>query len=258
MKPSFYGHENKPLLAAMVYEPTPKTAKATMRNAIYDGADAFCVDLNVLGREYRTEENLKTIFDTAENKPIYSYMYRAALAEGEGDEALADMCLTSIRAGSTLCDVMGDIFEKGAPLQLSRSSAAVEKQKQLIREIHAIGGEALMSTHVYHFITLEETLAQALEMESRGADVIKIVVTANSREEEEEVFRTTMALRKELKHPFLHLCMGKYGKVHRALTPVFGSCMTLCVQYYNDHSVFDQPVLRATRAVYDNIDFDRN
>ena len=98
MKPSFYGHENKPLLAAMVYEPTPKTAKATMRNAIYDGADAFCVDLNVLGREYRTEENLKTIFDTAENKPIYSYMYRAALAEGEGDEALADMCLTSIRA----------------------------------------------------------------------------------------------------------------------------------------------------------------
>lgn len=258
MKPTFYGHENHPLLAAMVYEPTPKTAKATMRNAIYDGADAFCVDLNILGREYRTEATLKTIFETAENKPIYSYLYRSGLAEEEGDEALAEMCLTSIRAGSTLCDVMGDLYEKGAPLQLCRAPEAVEKQKKLIEEIHAIGGEVLMSTHIYHFITLEETLAQAREMESRGADVIKIVVTATNREEEEEVFRTTMALRRELKHPFMHLCMGKYGKVHRVLTPVFGSCMTLCVQYYNDHSVFDQPLLRATRAVYDNIDFDRD
>jgi 3-dehydroquinate dehydratase len=256
MKPTFYGHE-KPLLAAMVYEPTPMTAKATMRNAIYDGADAFCIDLNVLGAEFHTEEHLKSIFAVAEDKPIYSYFYRRTLPEGSDDEPLAEMCRRSIKCGSTLCDLMGDMFEKGAPNQLAMAPEAVEKQKRLIDEIHEMGGEVLMSTHIFRFFSLEETLKQAKEMEARGADVVKIVVTANSREEEEEVFRTTMALRNEIKKPFLHLCMGRYGKVHRALTPVFGSCMTLCVQYYNKHSVFDQPLLRATRAVYDNIDFDR-
>jgi len=256
MRPTFYGHD-KPLLAAMVYEKTPQTAKATMRNAIYDGADAFCVDLNVLEAKYHNEESLKSIFGVAQNKPIYSYFYRRTLPEGTDDDALADMCRLSIRSGSTLCDVIGDMYQKGAPDQLATDPVAVEKQKRLIDEIHSMGGEVLMSSHVFRFFTMEETLRHAREMDARGADVIKIVVSANSREEEEEVFRTTMALRNTLKKPFMHLCMGKYGKVHRALTPVFGSCMTLCVQYYNEYSVFDQPLLRATRAVYDNIDFDR-
>jgi 3-dehydroquinate dehydratase len=65
-------------------------------------------------------------------------------------------------------------------------------------------------------------------------------------------------LKNELKTPFLHLCMGRYGKLHRVLTPMFGSVMTLCTQEYRAHSLCDQPLLRATKAVYDNIDFGVN
>lgn len=254
MKPSFLGHE-KPLLTAMVYEVTPQSAKVSMRNAIFDRADAFAIDLCVMPIEYHDEKTLRSVFAVADGRPIYTYYYRKKTGPRVSEDTLAETAEICIRAGATLCDLTGDLYEPDAPRQLAVSPDAVDKQMRLIDRIHGLGGEVLMSSHIHSFVSLEETLRQAKEIEKRGADVVKIVVSASSRAEEDEVFRTTMALREELKKPFLHLCMGPYGKLHRVLTPFFGSCMTLCVQSYNLHtSVFEQPLLRATRAVYDNID----
>jgi len=257
MKPTFLGH-NRPLLVSMITDETPEECKCSIRNSIYDGADAFGIHLCHLLMEYHNEKTLREIFFYAQHRPIYTVHYRRADRPQLTDGDLADTQRLCLRAGGTLCDVMGDMFDRGAPKELSMKSEAVDKQKRYIDELHEMGGEVLMSTHIHSFLTAEETLIQAKEIESRGADIVKIVVQAKSEEEAQEAYRITMMLKNELKRPFLYLCMGKYGKVHRVLTPVFGSVMTLCVQQYRAHSLPDHPLLRATRAVYDNIDFGMN
>ena len=69
-----------------------------------------------------------------------------------------------------------------------------------------------------------------------------------------ETFRITSLLKRELKVPFLHICTGQYGKLHRAMAPLFGSALVLCVHAYTPHNHREQTLLRATKAVYDNID----
>ena len=54
--------------------------------------------------------------------------------------------------------------------------------------------------------------------------------------------------------PFLHICMGQYGKLHRAIGPLLGSCFALCVQHYTEAGHKEKPLLRAERMALDNID----
>ena len=60
----------KPLLCVMVQEPNPDSAIEVISNALYDGAEAFGIQLECLEREYRTEENLKKIFSACKGLPI--------------------------------------------------------------------------------------------------------------------------------------------------------------------------------------------
>ena len=64
-------------------------------------------------------------------------------------------------------------------------------------------------------------------------------------------------MRKALHVPFLHIAIGQWGKVHRVMAPTLGSSMVLCVQRYTPAGHKDKPLLRATRAVYDNLDWHR-
>ena len=45
--------------------------------------------------------------------------------------------------------------------------------------------------------------------------MIKIVVSSQSEEEMYEAFRITTLMKRELKVPFLHICGGQSGKLHR-------------------------------------------
>ena len=49
--------------------------------------------------------------------------------------------------------------------------------------------------------------------------------------------------------------MGQYGKIHRAISPMLGSSMSLCVQDYTVLGHNEQPLLRATRDVFNNLDW---
>jgi hypothetical protein len=76
-----------------------------------------------------------------------------------------------------------------------------------------------------------------------------------SEEEALDAIKTTSVVCKALKVPFLHICMGQYGKLHRAIGPKLGSCFALCVQQYTEPGMKDKPLLRAEKAVLDNIDY---
>lgn len=231
----------------------PEDCVAIMHNAFYDGADAFYIHLDCLDPSHYNPGDFKSIFNYAAGKPVINLNYRSAKRPDYSDEDLIALQLMAVEAGASMCDIMGDTYEPSFR-QLALKPEIVDKQKRLIEKIHTMGGEVLMSSHTGDFMTAEETVEHARAMESRGADMVKIVVKGQSEEDVFEAFRITALLKKELKVPFLHICAGQHGKTHRAVAPLFGSSLVLCVQSYVPGSSREQVLLRAAKAVYDNID----
>jgi 3-dehydroquinate dehydratase type I len=255
MKPTFLHGSRRPLLVCLIGDMTdPAGCIATMRGAMYDGADAFAIHLDRLDRKYHTIEDLTGIFNYAADKPVMAIIHRTGSAANLTDEEIVATHLLALEAGATMCDILGDMFDP-SPMELSRKPAAVDGQRRLIDQIHRMGGEVLLSSHTWVFMTAEQTVEHAKELESRGADMVKIAMCAHSEEEMAEVYKTTVLLRQELKIPFLHVCMGQHGKLHRAIAPVLGSALALCVLKYTPGSHREQVLLRATKAVFDNLDW---
>ena len=114
-----------------------------------------------------------------------------------------------------------------------------------------------MSSHTWQYLTPEQILDITKAHEARGADITKIVTCANTEEELLSNFEAMRRMKKELNIPFLFLANGAHCKLQRIVGAYFGSCMVLCVQRYTPAGHKDKPLLRATRAVYDNLDWHR-
>ena len=226
---SFLGH-SKPLLTAMVQAKTPEEACCIITDSMYDGAEAFGIQLENLERKYRNVETLKSIFYHCGDKPIYITSYRNGESTGYTDEECEQYLLMGLEAGAALCDVMGDMY-KQEKYGITYDEEAVKKQRELIDKIHSRGGEVLMSVHFYEFFDEDETMKVAHAIEDRGADIMK----------------------KELHAKFLFLANGKYSKLIRLFGPQLGVCTYLCVQSYRPINSKEQPKLRATKAIRDNI-----
>ena len=252
MKPLF-SQQKLPMLLTSLTDPTPAKTICTMRNAIFDGTDGFLLHMEVLKQEHLCETDLKTIFNYACDKPVYTMNYRRANS-GKTDEQLIAEQLMAVRAGASMIDMMGDMFDP-SPMELAQDSRAIARQQEVIEEVHALGGEVLMSSHTWVFMTAEETLAHTQALEARGADFIKIAMCVHSEAEMLEALRITAVVENELRVPFLHICMGQHGKLHRAISPMLGSCFALCVQSYTETGHKEKPLLRAEKTVLDNIDW---
>ena len=252
-KPTFL-NQNKPFITCMVQAKNPTEAIAAIRNAAADGADAFGFQICRMEPEYRTKEHLQSIFRHMGNRPIYVTNYRYGFNEGKTDDELAEGLLFELDCGATLIDVMGDMFCRD-PRELTYDPVAVEKQKKLIDEIHARGGEVLMSSHLFRYAPAEEVLEIAKAQQERGVDVVKIVCAANSDEEEIEALRIITLLRKELDVPFLFLVGGSHNRLVRHIGPMLGCCTWLTVPEHNDLSTKIQPATRAIRAIADYFDY---
>ena len=249
-----FSRQRLPILVTSLTDPTPTKTICTMRNAIFDGTDAFMLHMEALKQEHICENDLLMICNYACDKPLYTMNYRRP--NGKTDEQLIEEQLMAVRAGASMIDMMGDMFDP-SPLELTWDSRAVDRQKQVIEEVHALGGEVLMSSHVWVYMTAEEALAHAKALEDRGADFVKIAMGVHNEEELLASLRTTALVKNELKIPFLHICMGQWGKLHRAISPTLGSCFALCVQSYTEAGHKEKPLLRAEKAVLDNIDWMR-
>ncbi|MDD6683666.1 MAG: type I 3-dehydroquinate dehydratase [Clostridiales bacterium] len=253
MKPTFLNH-SEPLMTCMIQCSDPSAIISTVRNALYDGAEAFGFQLCKIPVELRNKETLQSIYRHMEDKPIYITNYRGAFSKDHTEEERAEFLLQGLEWGANLCDVMGDYYDP-TPGELTWSPVAIDKQKKLVDTIHQKGGEVLMSCHTHKFMTAEQVLEMAHAHQDRGADISKIVAAANSEEEEMENLRICTLLRKELKIPFLFLCSGSHTKLLRMMGPFLGSVMWLCVQQHDALSTKQQPVLRAVRNVKNSFDY---
>ena len=241
----------KPVVTVMVQSKTVENAVNMIRNAVYEGADAFGLQICQLAAEER--KKIGEIYAAADGRPFYITNYRYVYNTGISDEECMNGLLEGLRMGGTLGDIMGDTFDKCSN-ELTRKPTAVDRQKKLIDEIHSMGKEVLMSSHLYRFANAEEVLEIAYEQQKRGADIAKIVTSADCEEEEMENIRITSLLKKELRIPFLFLSGGTHCKIHRLVSPMLGSCMSLCVWQYDELATKNQPPLHFVRYITDHMD----
>ena len=143
-KPTFLGH-NRPLLTDMVLTATPEEFSQHVRTGVYDGADAFGMQLEQVDRDARTEPRLREAFSYLADKPLYVCNYRKDKSAGMVEDERMDELKLAVRCGATLVD-----------------------------EFHAMGAEVLMSSHVHKFLPEAEVVELALEQQRRGADIAKV------------------------------------------------------------------------------------
>jgi len=252
MKATFLNHEY-PLLTVILQCTKPEVAIERIRKSHGEGAEAFGLQVESLERIYHNQEYYQRIFAAMEGKPVYVTNYRTKNNSGRSDEELAKGLLRLADYGAVLCDVMGDLFSEH-PEQLTENKEAIAKQIDLIEQLHNKGAEVLMSSHVHKFISSQRVLDMALEQQRRGADIIKIVTSADTMEQQIENLRITNLLKKELAVPFLFLSGGE-SSIHRRLGPRLGCCMYLCVYEHDEHTTKAQPLLRIAKAVRDEMGF---
>ncbi len=250
MKKTFLKYD-KPILTAMVQANNPDRIKELIDKSLPEGAEAFGMQFEKMQEEWRHSDIYKELFSYAKNKPVYVTNYRLGNNEGKTDEILAEELLELASCGATLCDVMGDYFDK-QPGELTVDEIAVKKQTELIEKLHKKGAEVLMSSHVLQFTPAERVLEIALEHQRRGADICKIVTGADTMEEQIENLRIINLLKENLKIPFLFLCGGECH-ILRRIGGELGCCMYLCVHEYDELATSVQPLLKNVKAIRDNI-----
>ena len=236
----------------MIQETNPKDAIDLINNCRFDGAEAFGIQLECLKREYRNERDLKTIFDACANLPIYVTSYRNYESTGYTDQECMDYLKLAAKCGATLCDVMADAFDK-QPDGTTFDKEAVSKQKQIIKELHDLGAEVLMSTHFTDFRDKEYTYNIAKAQCERGADVVKIVNFAHNDKQLIENMEICCDLKNVIQSKYLYLASGEKGKFIRQTGGGLGACMYLCVYRYGGVYFLQQPVLKAQKAIRDNM-----
>ena len=246
MKPSFL-HHDKPILTVMIQTHDPEHAIELAKKAIPAGADAFGLQVCQLPLEYHNPETYQRIFAAMEGKPVYVTNYRHTANDGKTDEEIGEGLVELARSGATLCDVIGDMFCPD-PEQLTMDPEAVKKQMHLIDRIHEAGGEVLISSHVMKFIPAERVLEIAREQVRRGADVVKIVTSADTMEQQIENLRIKQLLKQEIDAPILFLSGGTC-KIHRRMGIFTGNDLCLCVYEHDELSTKAQPLLASMKAI---------
>ena len=252
MERSFFEND-KALLTVMVQADNPDRIKELIDKSVPEGAEAFGMQFEQLKPEYRTKEVYRDLFTYTKDKPVYITNYRHTTNEGKSDEVLAKELIEFAECGADLCDVMGDYFDR-QPDEVAVDKTAIEKQKELIREIHDKGAKVLMSSHVYKYTPAERVLEIALEHQSRGADICKIVTGASNMEEQLENLKIINMLKEKLDIPFLFLCVDECSIIRR-IGGELGCCMYLCVHEHDALATATQPLLKDVKIIRDTMTY---
>lgn len=240
----------KAILTVMVQADNPDRIRALIDQSLPNGAEAFGMQFERLEPEYRNKEVYKELFSYVD-KPIYVTNYRKGENEGKSDEILAEELLELADCGATLCDVIGDLFDK-QPDEVALDDNAIEKQIKLIDDLHKKGAEVLISSHIYTYTPAERVLEIALEHQRRGADISKIVTGADTMEQQLENLKIINLLKEKLEIPFLFLACGEC-QILRRIGGEIGNCMYLCVHEYDEFATPVQPLLKNVKVIRDNI-----
>lgn len=258
MMPDFFNYE-LPIFCAMIQAPTVSECVSKIEASIKEGAEALGIQLCKLTRESRTKEALTEIFSACRGLPLYITSYRKGNSDGYSDEDCVELLLSALDVGLSLgnmmlCDVIGDLYGRSPYYELATDETAIKKQKELIDEIHRRGGYVLISSHTLKDISAGESVMIAKAQAERGADVIKIV---NKAESKDSIPNHLDAIRKitAMTDKKLLLLVSGEGQIVRYIGPNLGVCMYLCVAYHGPLDTKEQPTLAKLHAIRNNLIF---
>ena len=268
----------QPLICTIISDSNPGDCIRTVMLSDYDGTDAFEMNLMMLEKRYLNEKDLKSIY-TATVKPMlvchYRWDYEKHLEIDE--EKRIQLLINAVRWGASGIDLEADAFDpspgpkewteeakrysldrarKHKPRDWTINPKAIKRQKEVIDEIHRLGGEVLMSTHTRIHLTVGQAVSMAKEMASRGADVVKVVSVDCSFEDLLDTMRSTIKIKKVLKVPFIMMSHGQHSKIGRVVCPMLGSMLAFCTQPGSPAGIFPlQPPIRVQKLAWENIDW---
>lgn len=249
-------NSDRPLITVIFYPRTPEQALQTIIPSL-PRCDAYCWQMDFLEGQYRTEEHIGRIIAAMDNHPCYVTNYKRSNACADITyDRIADELLLALDCGATLIDITGDMYDT-QPYEMTYEGAAIAKQEKLIAEIHGRGGEVLMSSHVCQYRATDRVFDIARAHADRGADIAKIVTSADDESQLNENIRTTIFLREHLPVKSLFLCSGSHSRLHRRIGPLLGSCIYLCrwVSQGDDVTQFLQPDIFTARNLMQNAGF---
>ena len=239
---------DRPFVIGMILCETPEECVAKIRDAVEQGADAIGFQIEKLKREYRTKENVRKVIEAAGSLPVYATSYRKGSDAEYTDEECVEGLLFAAEGGATLLDVIGDLYGRSPEWELTGDPEAASRQKTLIRTLHGMGKEVLISCHTHRPLTVEENLKVARTQAERGADVIKIV----DKYEEESGLATAVesiaSIRKETGKKVLFLAGGTAVSI-RKIGPSLGVMGFLTVPWYGPFDPKAQPLTKDAAAI---------
>lgn len=252
----------KPFICGTLFYGDRKTTMQNMKLAELKGARAF--ELNLLPLK-ATDEDLKDLFAFTEYPVFTTFRRKGPTSEGTivefkgSEEERVQRQLDVIEFGSSGFDMEFDTFvsRKVPGTQLTRDEEATKKQKGAIQRVHDLGGEVMMSCHVYNrALAAEEAVKIGKEIEERGADLAKIVCQNYSYEDMLETFKGIIALRRKLKIPFVYFGMGEHSKLTRVVGPMLGSMLVYAtVTKIPIDFLWHQPLIEDMRETFQHVDW---
>ncbi len=252
----------RPFICGTLFYSDRKTTMQNMKLAELKGAKAF--ELNLLPLK-ATDDDLKDIFAFS-GHPIFTTFRRkgptseGTIVEFKGSEGeRIQRQLDVIRLGSSGFDMEFDAFvsDRVPGTQWTHDEDAVREQKETIKRAHGLGGEVMISCHVYNrALEADEAIKIGKEIVERGADLAKIVCQNYSYEDTLETFKGIVALRRELRIPFVYFGMGEYSKLTRVVGPMLGSMLVYAtVTKIPIDFLWHQPLIEDMREVFQHVDW---
>lgn len=258
-RPSFAGLDV--MACAMIIERNAEDAVRAIRIAESHGAYGFMVYVGSMDATERTLEKLEKVMHCTD-KPVLAITYGESLffPQSFTSQDMADILRLSVQAGAAAVDMPGYLFDdyggtvqvlknnrayweqKGydmsfvsaSPKEVCGDPAVLAEQKQFIDEIHALGGEVLISVHAGVAMTSEQIVALNEFIEDQNADIVKLVLSGSSKETVIEHLKACIELEKRQKAGTFGCKFSVHGQstLSRLMGPMFGSYIAFCVDRY--------------------------
>ena len=274
MRKSFVNNP-KPILAAVIRERTPRDAIAEIKNYALHGARGADLHLSFLDEEYRNVESIAQIVEQS-SLPILGLNYNQnpdwSITETSEEERVA-LLMMAIDAGAAGIDMQGYTFDrfshdafrdeflnldysfiKNKPKEVVVDPKIIEKQCNLIEQIHFKGAEVLLSNHLLIPMKTDELVDLCLFLEKRNPDMIKIVTQSETDEDMLESFKSMLTIKKEIKTPVTLFCNGPTSPLTRIINPMLGGFMVFTSDGFNARSNFTQMDLTTMKQVLEGVE----
>lgn len=116
----------------------------------------------------------------------------------------------------------------------------------------------MLSCHVLVRSRPEGLLRIGKELESRGADLVKIVVRNDDFYDLCDTLRANVLLEEKMNVPFKLMSNGEPSKLGRVLFPIFGSAWAFCQQDLRVGGFNYRPLISTEKFILQHVDWRPN